>query len=105
MLINALAVSDFRKQLSTAFLNGLKNNPLILLSHSKPVAVVIDYQEYEAMQAELELLRERHFQTIATRLRETMKNRKLGDTAGMMSLSQLSEIFELKPRLGSDFDD
>lgn len=96
MGINILAVSTFRKRLSTTFLSTLKNNPLTLLSHSKPVAVVMDYQEYEAMQAELELLKERHFQETAAALREAMKLRRSGDTSGMKTLDDLAGIFELK---------
>jgi len=95
MEINVLAVSDFRKRLSTAFLHKLRHNPLTLLSHSKPIAVVIDYQEYEAMQAELELLKERQFQEMAARLREMMQARQCGDITGMKTLQELTQIFEL----------
>lgn len=86
MGVNMLSVSAFRKQLSTEFLTTLQGKPLTLLAHSKPVAVVVDYETYEAIQAELARLKEKRFQELAAALREIIKTHQNGDTSGMKTL-------------------
>jgi len=96
MGVNMLSVSAFRKQLSTEFLATLKDKPLTLLAHSKPVAVVMDYETYEAMQAELARLKEKRFQELAAALREVMKTHQSGDTSGMKTLEDFVAAFRLE---------
>jgi len=89
MSLKMLSVSEFRKQLSSEFLTALKNNPLTLLSHSRPVAVVMDYETYEVMQLELARLREKRFQELAAALRQAMQTQQSGDTSKVKTLEDL----------------
>ena len=96
MGLNMLSVSAFRKQLSTEFLATLKDKPLTLLSHSKPVAVVMDYETYEAMQADLRRLQEKEFQALAAALQEALKTHQSGDRSGMKTLEDFVAAFGLE---------
>jgi len=95
MGLNILAVSTFRKRLSTAFLTNLKNNPLTLLSHSRPIAVVMDYEDYETMQTELARLKEEQFQEVESTLQDRLKTHKRGDTSALKRLSEVTAAFDL----------
>lgn len=94
--MNLMPVSLFRKQLSTDFLRTLKENPLTLLSHSRPVAVVVDYQEYEAMQAELMRLRAKQMQDVAATMQQTLRTRRSGETTDFKTLDEVAEDFNLE---------
>ena len=96
MSLKMLSVSEFRKQLSSEFLTALKNNPLTLLSHSRPVAVVMDYETYEVMQLELARLREKRFQELAAALRQAMQTQQSGDVSGMRTLEDFVTTFGLE---------
>lgn len=54
-MLKTTNVSTLRNDLST-FLNELENGPVLILSHSKPRAVLVDPDVYESLVEKVELL-------------------------------------------------
>lgn len=54
-MLRTTNVSTLRKDLST-FLSGLEDGPVLVLSHSKPTAILVDPGVYEALVEKVELL-------------------------------------------------
>ncbi len=54
-MLRTATVTELRAELSS-YLEGLKEGPLLVLSHSRPAAVVLEPEMYEALLEKLELL-------------------------------------------------
>jgi len=54
-VLRTATVTELRAELSS-YLEGLKEGPLLVLSHSRPAAVVLEPEMYEALLEKLELL-------------------------------------------------
>ncbi|MFV2045144.1 MAG: type II toxin-antitoxin system Phd/YefM family antitoxin [Anaerolineales bacterium] len=54
-MLRTATVTELRAELSS-FLESLKEGPLLVLSHSRPAAVVLEPEMYEALLEKIELL-------------------------------------------------
>ena len=54
-MLRTATVTELRAELSS-YLEGLKEGPLLVLSHSRPAAVVLEPEMYEALVDQIELL-------------------------------------------------
>ena len=55
-MLKTTTITELRTSLSSSYLNKLEEGPVIIMSHSRPAAVLVDHSAFDALLDKCELL-------------------------------------------------